>query len=361
MSNSGSMSTTSSLEHQAMKCPITQEQCQQLMAFLNSQSLDGSQVGSSHQAANVVATGLHSQAMVQHPLMPSFTGKVDSDFLVFPKLVLDCEYDPIFDTTEHFEHDDSSSIQDSNPIVHSETDKPITSPTIASIPNQLHDSFVSDVSSSSTQSAPVSNDIIAQPSTPTDIIAPPLRRQKDPKNAHSGYLLHCLAFMFEGLDLFAFLSNMIEKACKSDLPCSEAMFADLGHFNQCSIQIAFLFTIYPSLVLTYAGQTAYLIKNPNDHDDGFYKFIPTAVYWPIFIIATLAAIVASQSVISATFSVIKQSVALDYFPRVKVVHTSNCKECKVYSPEVNYILMILCVAVILIFGGGKDIGGTINK
>ena len=76
MSNSGSMSTTSSLEHQAMKCPITQEQCQQLMAFLNSQSLDGSQVGSSHKAANVVATGLHSQAMVQHLLMPNFTGKV---------------------------------------------------------------------------------------------------------------------------------------------------------------------------------------------------------------------------------------------------------------------------------------------
>ncbi|XP_061367058.1 probable potassium transporter 17 [Gastrolobium bilobum] len=139
---------------------------------------------------------------------------------------------------------------------------------------------------------------------------------------------------------------------------SEAMFADLGHFNQQSIQIAFLFTIYPSLVLTYAGQTAYLIKNPNDHDDGFYKFIPTAVYWPMFIIATLAAIVASQSLISATFSVIKQSVVLDYFPRVKVVHTSHNKEGEVYSPEVNYILMVLCVAVILIFGDGKDIGNA---
>ncbi|KAL0005069.1 hypothetical protein SO802_012630 [Lithocarpus litseifolius] len=91
---------------------------------------------------------------------------------------------------------------------------------------------------------------------------------------------------------------------------SEAMFADLGHFNQRSIQIAVLFTIYPSLVLTYAGQTAYLIKNPNDHDDGLYKFIPIAVYWPIFIIATSAAVVASQSLISATFSVIKQSVVL---------------------------------------------------
>ncbi|KAA8529906.1 hypothetical protein F0562_034490 [Nyssa sinensis] len=139
---------------------------------------------------------------------------------------------------------------------------------------------------------------------------------------------------------------------------AEALFADLGHFNRSSIQIAFLFTIYPSLVLTYAGQTAYLIKNPNDHDDGFYKFVPTPVYWPIFVIATLAAIVASQSLISATFSVIKQSVVLDYFPRVKVVHTSSSKEGEVYSPEINYLLMILCVAVILIFGDGKDIGNA---
>ncbi|KAK0574957.1 hypothetical protein LWI29_031510 [Acer saccharum] len=80
------------------------------------------------------------------------------------------------------------------------------------------------------------------------------------------------------------------------------------------------------------------------------------IYWPMFIIATSAAIVASQSLISATFSIIKQSVVMDYFPRVKVVHTSSRKEGEVYSPEVNYILMVLCVAVILIFGDGKDIG-----
>ncbi|XP_058766743.1 probable potassium transporter 17 [Vicia villosa] len=139
---------------------------------------------------------------------------------------------------------------------------------------------------------------------------------------------------------------------------SEAMFADLGHFNPRSIQIAFIFMIYPSLVLTYAGQTAYLIKNPNDHSDGFYKFIQTPVYWPIFIIATSAAIVASQSLISATFSVIKQSVVLDCFPRVKIVQTSPDNEGEVYSPEVNYVLMILCVAVIVIFGAGKDIGNA---
>uniref|UniRef100_J3MXZ2 Potassium transporter n=1 Tax=Oryza brachyantha TaxID=4533 RepID=J3MXZ2_ORYBR len=139
---------------------------------------------------------------------------------------------------------------------------------------------------------------------------------------------------------------------------AEAMFADLGHFSRKAIQIAFLSSIYPSLVLTYAGQTAYLINNANDFADGFYKFVPRPVYWPMFVIATLAAIVASQSLISATFSVIKQSVVLDYFPRVKVVHTSQHKEGEVYSPEINYILMVLCVGVILGFGGGKAIGNA---
>lgn len=122
--------------------------------------------------------------------------------------------------------------------------------------------------------------------------------------------------------------------------------------------MAFLSFIYPSLVLTYAGQTAYLIQNPNHHDDGFYKFIPTKIYWPMFVIASLAAIVASQSLISATFSVIKQSVVLDYFPRIKIVHTSSSSEGQVYSPETNYTLMVLCVAVILIFGDGKEIGNA---
>ncbi|KAL6858801.1 hypothetical protein ACP4OV_017803 [Aristida adscensionis] len=139
---------------------------------------------------------------------------------------------------------------------------------------------------------------------------------------------------------------------------AEAMFADLGHFSKRSIQIAFLSSIYPSLVLTYAGQTAYLINNVDDFGDGFYKFVPRPVYWPMFVIATLAAIVASQSLISATFSVVKQSVALDYFPRVRVVHTSERKEGEVYSPETNYLLMLLCVGVIVGFGDGKDIGNA---
>ena len=81
----------------------------------------------------------------------------------------------------------------------------------------------------------------------------------------------------------------------------------------------------------------------------------------MFVVATLAAIVASQSLITATFSIIKQSMALGCFPRVKMVHTSPDKEGQVYSPEVNYILMVLCVAVIVGFQSAAQIGNAFGK
>ncbi|XP_057824863.1 potassium transporter 26 [Cryptomeria japonica] len=139
---------------------------------------------------------------------------------------------------------------------------------------------------------------------------------------------------------------------------SEAMFADLGHFNRPSIQVAFSTLVYPALMLTYSGQAAYLIKNPEDISRTFYKSIPKPVYWPMFVIATSAAIVASQALISATFSIIKQSMALSCFPRVKIVQTSQTKEGRIYSPEINYILMFLCLAVLLGFRAGSSIGNA---
>ncbi|CAK9229817.1 unnamed protein product [Sphagnum jensenii] len=139
---------------------------------------------------------------------------------------------------------------------------------------------------------------------------------------------------------------------------AEAMFCDLSHFNKSSIQLAFSSFVYPSLILTYAGQTAYLIKNPGDISDAFYKSIPHAVYWPMFVVATLAAIVASQALISATFTIVKQSMALGCFPRVQIRHTSKDEEGQVYSPEINYLLMILCIAVVAGFKDGTQIGNA---
>lgn len=139
---------------------------------------------------------------------------------------------------------------------------------------------------------------------------------------------------------------------------SEAMYADLGHFNRLSMQLAFAFFAYPSNVITYAGQAAYLIKHPETNADIFYNFIPRPVFWPMFAIATLAAIVASQCLISACFSLVKQSVALEMFPKVRLIHTSDRHEGQVYSPEVNYFLMVLCILVVIGFRDSIALGNA---
>lgn len=85
------------------------------------------------------------------------------------------------------------------------------------------------------------------------------------------------------------------------------------------------------------------------------------IYWPVLIIATGAAIVASQATISATFSLVKQAHAADCFPRVKVVHTSKKFLSHIYIPDINWILMILCIAVTVGFKNQNQIGNASGK
>ncbi|XP_042487389.1 potassium transporter 5-like isoform X2 [Macadamia integrifolia] len=139
---------------------------------------------------------------------------------------------------------------------------------------------------------------------------------------------------------------------------SEALFADLGHFNVRSIQISTCSIVFPSIILAYVGQAAYLRKHPLDASAAFYKSVPKPIYWPMFVVAVLAAIVASQSLISASFSIVQQSLALGCFPRVKVVHTSSKYEGQVYVPEINNLLMLACVGVTLGFKNTLKIGNA---
>uniref|UniRef100_A0A2P2MCR4 Potassium transporter n=1 Tax=Rhizophora mucronata TaxID=61149 RepID=A0A2P2MCR4_RHIMU len=139
---------------------------------------------------------------------------------------------------------------------------------------------------------------------------------------------------------------------------TEAMFADIGHFTALSIRLAFVFVIYPCLVVQYMGQAAYLSKNLQSISNSFYRSIPDPVFWPVFIIATLAAIVASQAVITATFSIVKQCHALGCFPRVKIVHTSKHIYGQIYVPEINWILMVLTLAITLGFQDTTLIGNA---
>lgn len=139
---------------------------------------------------------------------------------------------------------------------------------------------------------------------------------------------------------------------------TEAMFADLGHFTATSIRLAFVGGIYPCLVLQYMGQAAFLSRNMSAVEDSFYQSVPRPVFWPVFVIATLAAVVGSQAIISATFSIVKQCLALGCFPRVKVVHTSRWIYGQIYIPEINWILMVLCLAVTVGFRDTTLIGNA---
>ncbi|KAF8394545.1 hypothetical protein HHK36_020756 [Tetracentron sinense] len=139
---------------------------------------------------------------------------------------------------------------------------------------------------------------------------------------------------------------------------TEAMFADVGHFTVRSIQISMCSVTFPSLILAYTGQASYLRKH-NDHvADTFFKSIPDKMYWPMFVVAVLAAIIASQAMISGTFSIIQQSLSLGCFPRVKIVHTSAKYEGQVYISEVNYLLMLACVGVTFGFRTTAKIGNA---
>ncbi|KAK7285682.1 hypothetical protein RJT34_20460 [Clitoria ternatea] len=130
---------------------------------------------------------------------------------------------------------------------------------------------------------------------------------------------------------------------------SEAMFADLGHFNVRAIQISFSCVTCPAILAAYCGQAAFLQKFPEKVANTFYDSIPDPIYWPTFVVAVGAAIIASQAMISGAFSIISQALSLGCFPRVKVVHTSTKHEGQVYIPEINYMFMLACIVVCAAF------------
>ncbi|PON97731.1 Potassium transporter [Trema orientale] len=139
---------------------------------------------------------------------------------------------------------------------------------------------------------------------------------------------------------------------------SEAMFTDLGHFSATSIRVAFSCVIYPCLVLQYMGQAAFLSKNLSAVPMSFYASVPDPFFWPVLVVATLAAIVASQAVISTTFFIIKECHAFGCFPRVKMVHTRRWLPGQIYIPEINWILMVLSLSVTMGFRDTNHIGNA---
>ncbi|SMN22354.1 similar to Eremothecium cymbalariae Ecym_3158 hypothetical protein [Maudiozyma saulgeensis] len=127
----------------------------------------------------------------------------------------------------------------------------------------------------------------------------------------------------------------------------EAMFADVGHFSALSVTLALCFVVYPSLMLMYLGQGAYLYDHPESISSVFFLSIPggntTGFYWFVFIFATLATIIASQALILGVFSIIKQMIQIDCFPHFKVSYKSAKSSGTIFIPSINFLLMICVV------------------
>jgi KUP system potassium uptake protein len=130
---------------------------------------------------------------------------------------------------------------------------------------------------------------------------------------------------------------------------AEVLYADMGHFGRSPIRTAWFYFVFPSLVLNYLGQGAYLISHNVVDNSLFYRLAPTWFGIPLLIIATFSAAIASQAVITGIFSLIRQAVQLGFLPRLKIVHTSAHTIGQVFVPSINTILCILIMSFIIIY------------
>jgi KUP system potassium uptake protein len=128
----------------------------------------------------------------------------------------------------------------------------------------------------------------------------------------------------------------------------EALYADMGHFGARPIRLAWYFLVFPSLLVNYYGQGAYLLEH-GFVEKPFWALVPQALIFPMVGLATIATVIASQALISGAFSLTRQAVQLGYMPRVTIVHTSATNEGQIYIPEVNQALMVACLGLVLVF------------
>jgi KUP system potassium uptake protein len=138
----------------------------------------------------------------------------------------------------------------------------------------------------------------------------------------------------------------------------EALYADMGHFGARPIRIAWFTLVFPALLLNYFGQGAYLLHAPLGAEDPFFRMAPKWMLFPLVILATLAAVIASQAVISGSFSLTRQAVQLGYLPRIRIRHTSAREIGQIYIPSVNWALMVCAIGLVLAFRGSSNLAAA---
>jgi KUP system potassium uptake protein len=138
----------------------------------------------------------------------------------------------------------------------------------------------------------------------------------------------------------------------------EALYADMGHFGKRPIRIAWFALVLPALLLNYFGQGALLLSNPGAAHQPFFLLAPAWAVLPLVGLATAAAIIASQALISGAFSLTRQAIQLGYCPRLDIDHTSSHEIGQVYVPQVNWALMISTIAIVIGFGSSTALAAA---
>jgi len=138
----------------------------------------------------------------------------------------------------------------------------------------------------------------------------------------------------------------------------EALFADLGAFSIHAIQLSWMCYTYPCLLLAYLGQAAYISAHPDAYSNPFFNAVPSGWLYPSLVIAVLAAIVASQAIITATFQLVSQIMKLSFCPQVKVVHTSRTFHGQLYVPFLNWVLMAGTILVTAVYSNTTRLGNA---
>jgi KUP system potassium uptake protein len=139
---------------------------------------------------------------------------------------------------------------------------------------------------------------------------------------------------------------------------AEALYADMGHFGAKPIRIAWSGLVFPTLILSYAGQAALVLSGTNISDNIFFRLCPQPLLIPMVLLATVATIIASQSIITGAFSMTRQAIQLGWMPRMKIIQTSEQGYGQIYVAPVNWILMIVTISLAVWFGKSDNLAAA---
>jgi KUP system potassium uptake protein len=166
--------------------------------------------------------------------------------------------------------------------------------------------------------------------------------------------IHAFAFMARN----RFIAFVALGAVVLAFTGAEALYADMGHFGKKPIRIAWFMIVFPALQLNYLGQGALLMVQPEAISNPFFQQLGSWSVYPLVVLSTMAAVIASQATISGSYSMTKQAIALGLLPRMRVMHTSEREIGQIYMPAVNWLQMMVVLGAVIGFGSSEKLAGA---